>query len=206
MTHGARTFASRTALSAGDRRALWLGVLLVAPVLLWRVVVSPLNTALARADERAAQGRELLARERIAIREAPALPAQLADLRARAKGESSRLFGATDTVAAAAALANWVRNTAGGAGLRNVQMLAAPGEAVAGNVHAVSVDVRAEGDFAAVANWLDLLLSGERALVVDRLDLAASPEAAGSVALGARVRGFVAPFTPAQPATRGRRP
>lgn len=170
------------------------------------MIVSPFNEAIARDEARAAQGRELLAREKAALRDAPQLPALLAELRTRADGEAARVFGVTDTVAATAALAGWVRNAATGAGLRGAQTIAAPVQLVAGDVRAVGVDLRADGDFSAVANWLDLMASGERALVVERLDLSAGLDATGSVSLGARVRGFIAPFAVPRTAVRGRRP
>ncbi len=194
------------ALDVRDRRALWLGALIVLPVLFWRGVVSPFDAAVSGAQERAEQSRALLAREQAALLDAPRLPAALAALRLRGVDEAPRLFGGADTVAATAALANWVRSAAAGAGLHSAQASAGPVDPVSGELRAVSVDLRAEGDFGAVAAWIELMDSGERALVVDRLDISASGNDDGTVAISARVRGFSASFAAPVAAVRGRRP
>lgn len=179
--------------SARDRRALWIGAAIVAPVLLWRLAMAPAAAAMARADERVTAARELLARERAMLRDAPRLPARERTTRARAADEAPRLFGGADTVAATAALAAWVRDAAVGAGLRNAQASAAPVEVVTEGVAAVGVELRAEGSFAALAAWLELMESGERLLAVERLDIAAA-DTDGAVSVNARVRGYAAAF------------
>ncbi len=189
-------------IRARDRRALWIGALIVMPVLLWRVAVVPYRAALAQGEERATSARELLSREKALLRDAPRLPEMAKAAATRAEDESSRLFGGADTVAATAALASWVRNAAVGAGLRAPQTSAAAVDIVTGGVESVGVDMRAEGSFAAVATWIGLMETGERLLRVERLELAATGATDGTVSLSARVLGYTAPFATAK---RGRR-
>lgn len=183
----------RVQASARDRRALWIGAAIIVPVLLWRLAIAPSASALARASERATAARELLAREQAMLRDAPRLPAREREARARAANEAPRLFGGADTVAATAALAAWARDAAVGAGLRNAQASAAPVETVTEGVASVGVDLRAEGSFAALAAWIELMESGERLLAIERLDIAAAG-AEGAVSVNARVRGYAAVF------------
>lgn len=69
------------ALPARDRRALVIGTLLLGPMLLWAGVVRPYRATLADLQDRLAAERSLLEREKAALREAPELPARLADAR-----------------------------------------------------------------------------------------------------------------------------
>lgn len=197
-----RDKTARAVVNARDRRALWLGALIVIPALLWRVAVVPYREALGRGAARATAARELLSREKALLRDAPRLPALMQASAARADDESTRLFGGADTVAATAALASWVRNAAVGAGLRAPQAAAAAVDIVAGGVESVAVDVRAEGPFAAVTMWIGLMESGERLLWVERLELSTTGATDGTVSLSARVLGYTAPFSTAK---RGRR-
>jgi len=186
--------SARSSMGTRDRRALWLGAVIVLPVLLWRLAVVPYRESLARGEDRVVSVRELLSREKALLRDAPRLPAMAQAAAARAADESARLFGGADTVAATAALAGWVRDAAVGARLRNAQTSAAAVETVAGGVESVGVDVRAEGSFAAVTSWIALMESGERLLSVERLDVSSTGATDGTVLLSARVRGFTAPF------------
>lgn len=189
-------------MRARDRRALWLGAVIVAPVLLWRLAVVPYREAITRAADRVVSVRELLAREKALLRDAPRLPALAQAAVVRASEESTRLFGGADTVSATAALAGWVRDAAAGAGLHGAQASAAAVETVAGGVESVGVEMRAEGSFAAVTAWIGLMESGERLLSVERLAVSATGATDGTVQVSARVRGFTAPFAETK---RGRR-
>lgn len=190
---------TRGRLSAGDRRALWIGAFIVVPVIAVRLVAVPFIGALERANDRFAQARELLARERALLRDAPTLPPLLAQTSAEARERSGRLFGGTDTLAASSAIAAWARSAGLAAGLGSVNVQPADVAVLSGGVRSVGVDVRASGGFAAVSRWLASLERGERALIVERLEI--SGGASGELAVSARIRGLMAPF-----ASVGRRP
>lgn len=197
-----RTRTGNRLLSVSERRTVWLGALVVAPVLAWRLVVTPYLAGVQQANERVATARELLSREKALVRDAPLLPARARRAAERLADVAPRLFDAADTVASTAALASWVREAARATGLHVTQSDAAPVEMRAAGVAALAVDARVEGSFGAVVEWLDLLESGERALAIERFDVVATGAAEGTIAASARVRGFAVPLR--DPA-RGRR-
>jgi type II secretory pathway component PulM len=182
------------ALSPRDRRTLWIGALIVVPVLAWRVVVSPLATARATHAERAELAAGLLAREQALLRDGPRLPVLLDSARRQLDVESASLFAVDDTAAAVRALVTALRTSARAAGLDDVSVESAALPRVTGVVVEVQADVRAHGSTAALAAWLARLDGGERVLPVDRLDLFADGD--GRLAIGARVRGFARMVTP----------
>lgn len=183
-----------TALALRDRRALWIGALLVAPVLAWRLVVAPLAAANATHAAQAELAAGLLARERALLRDGPRLPGLLDSVRRRLHEESAALFGADDTVTAGRALVTALRTSAREAGLIDVSVESAPLPRATNAIMEVQADVRARGSTAALALWLARLEDGERVLPVDRLDVFADGD--GRLAISARVRGFARPVTP----------
>lgn len=176
-----------TSVTPRDRRALWLGALLVGSLIVWRGVAQPLAAALELRASRAATSAQLLAREQGLLRDRTPLAAALALARRRLDGQSVRVFSAVDTVGATASLAAWVRGAATAAGLREARIEAAPVATVTGGLFGVQVDARAQGDIAAVAAWLASMEHGERLLSVDRLELTGAGD--GALVVSARVRG-----------------
>ncbi|MBI3567539.1 MAG: type II secretion system protein M [Gemmatimonadetes bacterium] len=185
-----RFAAGARRMSTRDRRALWLGALVVVPVLAWRAVVAPVAAGVQRAHDDAATQRGLLAREKALLRDAPLLPARAKHVAERAAVMAPRLFNDADTVAASAALSAFVRDAARSAGLRVTQTDAAPVEIRGAGVVALGVDTRVEGTFGAIVSWLDQLESGERVLTVERFEVTATGTSEGTIAASARVRGF----------------
>lgn len=176
------------ALDRRDRRALWLGALILVPVIAWRGIVTPIQSALDRGAARVEASAGLLAREQALLRDGPRLPAALAAARARLADEAPRLFRAADTVNATMTLGAWVRGAARGAGLADTRIAAAPVLPGVDELLHVQVDVRGQGTMAAVAAWLQSMESGERLLAIERFDLSAAGD--GLVTLDARVSGF----------------
>lgn len=176
------------AFTPRDRRALWLGALLVVPVLTWRVLVTPLASTSATNAARAELAIGLLARERALLRDGPRLPVVLDSARGRLRTEAASYFIARDTVAALRALVASLRTAARDAGLAGVIVEGAPARHVTSAMMEVQADVRAHGSTAALSSWLARLEDGGRVLPVDRLDLFADGD--GRLAISARVRGF----------------
>jgi type II secretory pathway component PulM len=175
-------------LARGDRRALWLGALIVTPVLAWRAVVAPMSASVAQQEVRAAAAAGLLARERALLRDGPQLTAALAGARRTLAAESPRLFIAADTVGATSSLAAWVRGAATAAGLHDARIEVAPAVPQPGALLGVQVDVRAQGSLTAVAGWLSALERGDRLVSVRRVEIARTD--GGAIAVSARVRGM----------------
>jgi hypothetical protein len=176
-----------------DRRALWIGALLVGPLLAWRVLVMPLASAHATHAAKAELAAGLLARERALLRDGPLLRARLESARGQLRAEPASHFIAADTVAAARALIAALRSAASESGLVDVGVENGPPRAVGGLIE-VQADVRARGTTAAVTSWLARLEADGRVLPVDRLDL--FPDGADRLAMRARVRGFARQAAP----------
>jgi type II secretory pathway component PulM len=182
------------AFAPRDRRALWLGAMLVLPVLAWRVLVMPLAAANATNAARAELAAGLLARERALLRDGLRLPVLLDSARRQMRAEPASLFIADDTVAAVRALVTSLRTAARAAGLTDVSVESAPLLRATGEMVEVQADVRAHGSTAALSAWLAWLEDGARVLPVDRLDLFADGD--DRLAISARVRGFARKVTP----------
>lgn len=177
-----------SALASRDRRALWLGVILVIPVIAWRAVLAPMASASAANTARAELTAGLLAREMALVRDGARLSAALDSARARLRGEAASLFTASDTTGATIALASWLRAAARVAGLADVRVEGAPVLQDAGEFMTVQADLRASGSTAALAEWLARVEGGERVISADRLDI--STDGDGTLLISARLRGF----------------
>ena len=175
-------------LARGDRRALWLGALIVTPVLAWRAVVAPMAASVAQQEVRADAAAQLYAREQALLRDGPALTAALAGARRTIGAELPRLFIAADTVGASSSLAGWVRGAIAAAGLRNARIEGAPAVPLPGALFGVQVDVRAQGSLAAVAGWLSAMERGERLVSVRRVEIVRTDD--GTIAVSARIQGM----------------
>jgi hypothetical protein len=176
----------RRTLTARDRRALLLGALVLAPVLLWSIVVRPWRDEVVRLEERLVAQRALLARERALLRggggPAIAMPAR-----------DSALLDAPDADAAAAALASHVAELAVDAGLRVHETEAAEASSASGAIGEVALRLRAGGTLEATMRLLAELARGPRLVQVEELALEAGAEPgaeSGVLGLEARVRGY----------------
>jgi hypothetical protein len=177
-----------TALSYRNRRALWLGMLVIAPVIAWRAVGAPYAAAVERAEARADASADLLAREQALLRDGPRLPATLAASRLRLERVSSGVFAVADTSDAATALALWLRTAAHAAGLREFHADPAPASHLPGGLVGIQVDVRAQGETAALVAWLTRVERGSKLLPIERLEISSAAD--GTLSISARVRAF----------------
>jgi hypothetical protein len=175
-------------LARGDRRALWLGALIVTPVLAWRAVVAPMAASVAQQAVRADAVAGLLTREQTLLRDSPKLTAALAGARRTLAAQAPRLIIATDTVGASSSLAMWARQTVAAAGMHDARIEAAPAVPLPGALLGVQVDVRARGTLAAVAGWLSAVERGERLVSVRRVEIVRTDD--GAIAVSARIQGL----------------
>jgi hypothetical protein len=158
-----------------DRRALALGALLLAPVVLYALAVRPYFNALDDARTRLAAERDLLTRERRVIGEAPDYPARHRRAGSALGATWTRIVRGADTLSIAAALASYVSETAEGAGLlvEQVETRGADSARTAAlarvQLNASTVELRARGDLERVLAFLADLETGETIVRVDKL-------------------------------------
>ena len=162
-------------LAPRDKRALLLGLVLLAPALAWVLVVRPYAAALTDARARLESERDLLSRERALLASADDYP-----LRRRRAGSAlgstwTRIVRGADTLSVAAALTSYVSETAESAGLYVEQVEARGADstraAALGRVrlNAATVELRARGDLQRVLAFVAALETGETIVRVDRL-------------------------------------
>jgi len=183
-----------SALSRRDRRALWIGALLVAPVLAWRGLAAPYAAWLDVQDARAAAAAGLLAREQALVLDRARLPAVLDEARRRLAAASPLVFRGSDTAAVTASLAGWCRDAARSAGLVDIRVEPAAATPELGRLLASHVDLYARGTMLALAAWLARMERGDRAVGIPRLDV--SVDDAGLLIMHAHVRGLGAEGAP----------
>jgi hypothetical protein len=195
-----------------DRRALLLGLIVLAPPLLYLWGVRPYRTALDDARQQLAVERETLVRERAAIAAARKNPQlqHLADSAMRAT--SPRLFEGRDDVMASAELASYLGEVARARHVWLQDAATRPAELSPSGVRTLNVEIRAESDLQGVLSLLQALETGSKLVRVERLDLSHQPNraeegGAETLALSATISGFaIPPDAPsgraAAPATR----
>jgi hypothetical protein len=183
-----------SAFSRRDRRALWIGALIVGPVLAWRGLAAPYVSWLDAQDARAAAAAELFAREQALVRDRVRLPSMLDEARRHLDAAAPSLFRGSDTVAVTASLAGWCRDAARAVGLADVRVEPATADPELGRLIASHVDVYARGSMPALAAWLARIERGDRAVSVPRLDISVDDE--GLLTVHAHVRGLGAEGIP----------
>lgn len=200
----------RATLSGRDRRALLLGLAMLALALLYRVAVKPYAEALADTRDRAAIEGRALAREQALLSLAPRQDAIRRTLDSVVSASRDRLFGAADDGIAAAEVGTYLTTLARS---HNVWLRAAEprdSKTSPSGVRALPVDIHAESDFEGVRSFLHALERGTKLLRVDHLTI--TPGADSSAArpvmqLRATVTGYALRNMPVPaPASRSERP
>lgn len=177
----------QSVLTLRDRRALRIGMLLLAPALAYALVARPYAEALGDARARLNNERELLARERTLVREAPSFP----DRRRRAStalGTTwTRIVRGADTISIAASMTGYVSMAAEGAGLLVEQVESRGADSLRtarldeGGLVASAVELRARGDLERILHFLAALETGETYVRVDRLRIAKTANAGDAI-------------------------
>jgi len=170
-----------------DRRALWLGAVLVLPIIGWQVGLGPLAASLGNQQARVAMAAGLLAREQALVRDSTEIGAALRTARVRFDTEGAPLLAAGDSIAAMAAAHAVLRATARAAELSeiDIEMSVAPGPSAF--TYAVDADFRARGTPTALADWIARAERSDRLFAISRLDVTVGTDELASVYARIRV-------------------
>ncbi|HEX7119602.1 MAG TPA: type II secretion system protein GspM [Longimicrobiales bacterium] len=163
----------RDALTARDRRALIAGGAVVASALLWSFGARPYLAMVAELRARVEAERALLQRERALVARAGDYAALFDEGAKRLVEIAPRLLPGNDDAVGGAALARYVREHAGAAGVLLVRV--APLEAEEqGGLADVGLHVVAESDLEGLLTMLTTLAHGGKLVRVDGLRIDAS--------------------------------
>ena len=152
-----------------DRRALIVALLVVVPVLLFRVVVSPYMQVLSDIHNRVEVQRDLLLRELTVLEEAPAYPALTRDAAAALRVEAARLFSGPGELAASAALVNYVSVESRRHRVLIRQSETRRAQPTGEGVLTLEITVRGMSDLEGLLGFLEALDQGPRLVRVEQI-------------------------------------
>jgi len=185
-------------LAPRDRRAVLVGVSILAPVLAFSIVGKPYLHARAVLAEQVHEQQGLLRRELVLVQSVPRLSDDLSaatDALARAH---PRLFPARDPLAATAILVSAVSEHARQQGVLIEVIESRPAEYLRDGLMAVQVDMRGRGDLEGLLRWLYAIETGPKLLRVEQLSVSrvgsespADSLDAETLSFAAAVRGFL---------------
>ena len=167
-----------TPLDARDRRALTLGALVVAPLLIAVLVIRPYVRALLEHREALAAERALLAREYRAAMDLSKDRRALAAVDSELLMLAPRLFTGSDAVTESAELARYAAERAGATRLRvaQVETQTRIDSAPAAATIDLRVSVRARGDVVAIHEFLRAIENGPKLVHVARIEIVRASE------------------------------
>lgn len=161
----------RRRLKARDRRALILGLLLIAPVAGYRFVVAPWMADTAELRAAVTAERALLARELAVVAEAGALPDVVAQLQEELAEMRPWLLDGATPLAASSALSRDVATHAAEVGILIQEVQGREVGAGEGVLQTSSLTVRALGDLEGILRFLHALENEPTLLTVGELSL-----------------------------------
>jgi hypothetical protein len=166
---------SWSTMSAKDRRAIMLGVLIVMPALIFIWGVRPYRTAMTETRDELETARLALSREKAAVVAKPNAPGgqQLADSALVLVGP--RLFEGRDDAIASAQLAAYLGGVARKSRVLMEDANTRPSTTSPEGIRTLRVEVRAESDMEGVATFLHNLEGGQKLVRVDRLEISRAP-------------------------------
>jgi type II secretory pathway component PulM len=189
---------ARGQLTPRDRRALAIGGLILAPLLVFSVLVNPFLHARSALRERVREQRDLLRREMALVASAQTLPTRLADARGALASRQSRFFPGRDRLAATTALVSLVGDEARRQGVLLEGIESRTPNAAGEGIVAVEVELHGRGDLEGLLRWLQALEAGSRLLRVEQLSVARLDGGAPAhsldvetLTLAAAVRGYL---------------
>lgn len=166
---------ARPVFSARDRRALWLGALLLLPALGFVWIVRPYLAAVENTRDQLAAERGALARERSAVAAAARNPEYQLVADSLMRATSPTLFSGRDDVMATAELVSYLGAVANEHDVWLQNATTRPSTTTESGVRALHVALRAESDLAGLLRFLRALEQGDRLLQVERLDVSVRP-------------------------------
>ncbi len=185
-------------LSAGDRRALFLGAVVVVPSLFFVFGVKPFRAALAEVQAQVSIERDAYSRERAAVAAAKKNPEMQHVADSSMQAMSARLFAGRDDVMASAEVATYLGDVARLSHLWLQDASTRPATALDGGVRALHVEIRGESDLRGILEFLKSLENGGKMIRVQRLDISTQPgrtdePGAENLALSASIIGYAIP-------------
>jgi hypothetical protein len=162
---------TRRRLRARDRRALALGLILIAPVAAYRAGLEPWLAYRAGVSDALQAERDLLVREQSAVEGASKLPVYAEVLRAELREAEPWLLEGDAQMAVAGALTRHVTGAAQAAGILIQRVDTRDPDAAGGLLRATSLSLRILGDLEGLTTFLHMLESGTLMLRVDELSL-----------------------------------
>jgi hypothetical protein len=185
-------------MSASDRRALFIGAVIVVPSLLFVFGVKPWRAALTDVQTQLTVEREAYARERAAVSAAQRNPLMQHVADSAMQATAPRLFAGRDDVMASAEVATYLGETARANHVWLQEAATRPATALDGGVRTLHVEVRGESDLRGILGFLKTLESGSKLIRVQRLDISvqagrSDEPGVETLALSASIVGYAIP-------------
>jgi Tfp pilus assembly protein PilO len=189
-----RTFGMRGRVSARDRRAIVVCLVVATPAFSYTLLIKPYVAAV-RQLQLALEGQSsLLVREEEALAGLPAIRAESLPAATAARRAVARTFTTTDTAIAVAALGRDVTDALTSAGLVIQRVEMRDSVVRYAGLQELSIDVRAQGEFREILRALARLEGNTRLIYIARLSIdrvEGSASAIGeSLSFAAVVRGY----------------
>jgi hypothetical protein len=185
-------------MSPSDRRALFIGAVILVPSLFYVFGVKPFRAALADVQQQLSVERDAYARERAAVSAAQRNPQMQHVADSAMQATSPRLFEGRDDVMASAEVATYLGDIARSSHVWLQDASTRPATALDGGVRALHVEIRGESDLRGILGFLKSLEGGGKLLRVQRLDISAQPgrsdqPGAENLAISASIVGYAIP-------------
>lgn len=185
-------------MSAGDRRALIVGAIVVVPSLFYVFGLKPWRAALAGVQAQLAVEQDAYARERAAVAAAQRNPQMQHVADSAMQATAPRLFAGRDDVMASAEVATYLGETARANHVWLQEAATRPATALDGGVRALHVEVRGESDLRGILGFLKALEGSGKLIRVQRLDISvqagrSDEPGVETLALSASIVGYAIP-------------
>lgn len=164
-----------------DRRALLLGLAVLAPALIWALVLSPYLGAVRTAGERVVGERELLRRELELLARAAEYPLAFEQGSARLLEAARTTFAGDNPAMASAALAQYVQAEARASRVLLTRLEPLPAEEAGPDLISLPLRVHGETDLEGLLTLLQTLERGSKLVRVDDLRIQGVRTAAAAV-------------------------
>lgn len=174
-----------------DQRALMIGLVLVAPVLLYRLVVTPYVGLLSGVRDQIESQRDVLTRELRILGEAPSYPELTRDAVAMLEDDVDALFSGPDQLSAAAALVNYVGTEARSRRVLVQRSETRPASLVAPGVLQLQVGMGGLSDLQGLLEFFAAMEQGSKFIRVEEITI----QNAQRVVIGAALDEEVLTFT-----------
>lgn len=181
-------------MSPRDRRAVFLGALILLPGLLYIWGVRPYQTAVADLRDQLETERGALARERAAVAAARQNPQMQRVADSAMRSMRPRLFEGKDDVMASAELASYIGDIARRSRVWLEDAGTRPALPATDGLRTLRVEIRAESDITGALMFLQSLERGDKLVRIDRLDISHATRAdekdAETLTITATISGF----------------